>query len=287
VYWNSNAVVPFVPSAFAVAALAEVGAERQEPSPLPTGGSTEARDCCLRQITAAESSFVWGWAEVAYDPPDGAKLTVRYDLQHGTPDEPTDEPIRSELLFVSPYFIPSQDGLRHMGEMTRGGLRVAVLTNSLASTDALAAHGGYARYRVDLLRQGVELYEYRPEPGNSHDDPHLWPRSTDSSLHAKLIVVDRRRSIVGSMNQDPRSRLHNTESWVSIESPELAEILAQHFDEGTQSHHSFRVQLHDHALEWSSDQDGAEQRYFTDPLTSPWRRFLSELSALIVPEDLL
>jgi putative cardiolipin synthase len=40
-------------------------------------------------------------------------------------------------------------------------VRIRVLTNSLASNDAPAAHAGYARYRRDLLGLGIELYEMR------------------------------------------------------------------------------------------------------------------------------
>ena len=42
-------------------------------------------------------------------------------------------------------------------------VRVRVLTNSLASNDMLAAHSGYAKTRRQLLKNGMELYELRPD----------------------------------------------------------------------------------------------------------------------------
>ncbi len=55
----------------------------------------------------------------------------------------------------SPYFVP-HDGRR--GGAWRAeraaGVRVAILTNSLAATDAVAVQAGYAPYRVPLLRRG-------------------------------------------------------------------------------------------------------------------------------------
>jgi putative cardiolipin synthase len=93
----------------------------------------------------------------------------------------------SELLIVSPYFVPSEDGRRHLAEMRVRGVRVAVLTNSLASTDSPAAHTGYARHRAALLGDGVELYETRPEPGAPHTavrtagDMHRLPAFTPRS----------------------------------------------------------------------------------------------------------
>ena len=89
------------------------------------------------------------------------------------------------------------------------------------------------------------------------------------------------------MNQDPRSRLYNTESWVSIESPELATKLAQLFEENTLAHHSFRPRLRNDALEWVTEERGKEVRYRSDPLASSWKRFLSNVSSIFIPEDLL
>ena len=63
---------------------------------------------------------------------------------------------RREALLISPYFVPGEAGLEELIELRRRGVRVSVVTNSLAATDVVAVHGGYARYRERLLAEGVE-----------------------------------------------------------------------------------------------------------------------------------
>ncbi|MGS0626086.1 phospholipase D-like domain-containing protein, partial [Ralstonia sp. VS2407] len=70
-----------------------------------------------------------------------------------------------EFLVLSPYFVPHDAGVNALGRLTARGVRVAILTNSLAATDAIAVQAGYAPYRVPMLERGVELYEYKPDPG--------------------------------------------------------------------------------------------------------------------------
>ena len=47
--------------------------------------------------------------------------------------------------------IPVGDFLRHITEDVGQGVQVRLLTNSLASNDATAAHSQYKKYRQDLL----------------------------------------------------------------------------------------------------------------------------------------
>ena len=287
-YWNSKSAIPFVTGApKETERIQRADAEAKECSRTECRGSNA--NTYLRLIESAELPLVWAPARVTYDKPHEPKLPPPYGIQHGMSDvSPDPDAAGFELLFISPYFIPSREGLEHLGDMRRRGVRIAVLTNSLASTDAPAAHAGYARYRADLLRCGVELFEFRPVPGGPHPTRHLWARhASAASLHAKVIVIDRRRAIVGSMNQDPRSRLYNTESWVSIDSPALAGKLADLFEESTQMHHSFRLRTRGDVLEWVTQEGGLEVRYESDPLASAWKRFLSGVTSMFVPEDLL
>jgi len=192
---------------------------------------------------------------------------------------------------VSPYFIPSEDGHRHLGEMRARGVRVAVLTNSLASTDSPAAHAGYARHRVALLRAGVELYEVRPQPGVRHRRSHRWGDASPSSLHAKIIVQDRMRAIVGSSNQDARSRLHNTEAWIAVDSADVAADLAALFAAGADAQHAFKVELNEVAgtsrIAWSTEEGDAIVRYDVEPVTGPWLRLWRSILGVLVPEHML
>jgi putative cardiolipin synthase len=234
----------------------------------------------------------WARALAIYDHPDLDKSAVVSGIEHGmSDDQPSASATQGELLIMSPYFIPEEDGRRHLAEMVERGVRVAVLTNSLASTDSTAAHAGYARHRVELLRSGVALYEARPEPGVSHRRSHRWGRVSPSSLHAKIVVQDRTRAIVGSLNQDPRSRLHNTEAWIAIESPELAADLADLFGEASDLHHSFELSLSvargEPKIEWKTEEEGRINRYDVEPIASPWLRLLRQTLGALIPEHQL
>lgn len=295
-YWNS-------PDAIPLPAL-DLAADTNESTPadhrLETRLSQAAaepyrlRDSALPQaLTSGAVSMTWAQAQAGCDPPGKPSSATSDELFHVWPDADGKLiPTRSELIVVTPYFISSRHAREHLQQMRERGLRVAVLTNSLASTDSPAAHGGYARYRAELLRRGVEIFELRPEPGDPHPVRHRWHKRTPAALHAKIVIVDRTRAIIGSSNQDPRSRLHNTESWVTIDSPALASRMAALFDESTQDDHAYRVRLRDplsgdDALIWETVNDGARVRYEAEPGVSAWMRWWMTLLSIMLPEDLL
>jgi len=198
---------------------------------------------------------------------------------------------RSELLLVSPYFIPSEEGLAGMATLVQRGVRVRILTNSLASADPVPlAHAGYARKRARLLAAGVELHEMRPDDAAAARKP-IRP-SVGAYLHTKAIVVDRRHVLVGSMNLDPRSRLSNTEIGLLIDSPEFGATLGALFDDAVEPARAFRVTRHEGPagavqLRWTSEEAGQPVQYDHDPLASPWKRALSSLLEALAPEELL
>jgi putative cardiolipin synthase len=296
-YWNSMAAVPAedvleIPAAPERAIVREALQSRfQACSGTPVcdwltqGGLVDA-------LRSGSVALTWAGAQAIYDHPDHDKSGPVSGIEHGAPgDQPGGTRTQRELLIASPYFIPGEDGRRHLAEMVEGGARVAVLTNSLASTDSPAAHAGYARYRVDLLRSGVELYEARLEPGAPHRRSHRWGRASPTSLHAKVIVQDRARAIVGSLNQDPRSRLHNTEAWVAVESAELAADLAALFEEATEPQHAFQLALSGdgdvQTIKWRSEEDGKAVRYDVEPHASVWLRLWRTTLGALIPEHQL
>jgi len=237
--------------------------------------------------------LVWASARFLADAPEGEKSGIASGIEHGyIGDDPAGAQTVSELLIASPYFIPDAHGIAHLTQMSRRGVRVAVLTNSLASTDSVAAHAGYAGRRAELLSAGVELHEFKPQNGMQHRWRHRWGRASPASLHTKLVVQDRTRVVIGSLNQDPRSRLHNTESWLMIESRELAAELADHFEEGIDLHHSFRVEYGSNAaggdsLSWLSSEQGLIVRHDSEPMTDVWLLLWRATLRWLVPEHLL
>lgn len=250
---------------------------------------TELREA----LRAGRLPLAWASARFLADMPEGEKTGIPSGVEHGyVGDDPAGSRTVSELLIASPYFIPDAHGIAHLTQMSRGGVRVAVLTNSLASTDSVAAHAGYAGRRSELLSAGVELHEFKPQNGLQHRWRHRWGHASPASLHTKLVVQDRARVVIGSFNQDPRSRLHNTESWLLIESRELAAELAAHFEEGTELHHSFRVERTNNAagsasLAWLSSEQGSFVRHDTEPMTDAWLRLWRSVLRTLIPEHLL
>ena len=109
--------------------------------------------------------FEWGTAHVIYDDP--AKITASRDqteLFLVTQLNPHIEGVTDELIIFSPYFVPGVEGAAELRAMVAKGVRVRILTNSLASTDVRAVHAGYSKYRKTLLQGGVEIYEVDPTP---------------------------------------------------------------------------------------------------------------------------
>jgi putative cardiolipin synthase len=197
------------------------------------------------------------------------------------------EAARKEVILISPYFIPSERGVGILSALVRRGVQVRILTNSLASTDVPLVHAGYARYRERLLAAGVTLYEMRPEARPRGVRSWKPGASTNASLHAKAIIVDRQQVLVGSMNFDPRSRQDNTESALLLQSAQLGANLGALFDEAVRPDDAYRVVLAGPGtLNWIAEQDGKEVRYDREP-AGWWRRFLSALFARFAPEDLL
>ena len=217
---------------------------------------------------------------------------------------PEFEALDSELLLVSPYFVPGETGVDRLRSLVQRGVKVRVLTNSLASTDVPAVYAGYKRYRRALLEAGVELYELKPtavhtakhdQPSGSRDaeaKPSL-AGSSHASLHAKSMAFDRRALFVGSMNLDPRSVFTNTEIGVVVEHPGLVAQRVETIDRRLPEI-SFRLELAPPAgpdstpgIEWVTPVDGQAMRYSREPMTHGWQRFKVWLYSLLPIEHLL
>jgi cardiolipin synthase C len=124
------------------------------------------------------------------------------------------------VLIQSPYLVLSDPALALLGRLRARGVAVHVSTNSLASTDNLQAFSGYRNQRESLLRLGLRIHEYRPDPAVQHQLMQRYERLRAEApvfaLHAKTLVIDRRVVYVGTYNLDPRSENLNTEVGVVI-----------------------------------------------------------------------
>ena len=153
------------------------------------------------------------------------------------------EAASSEIIIISPYFVPGDAVVDVLCQHARRGVSVRVLTNSLASNDVAAVHAGYTRYRIPLLRCGVQLYELNEHLQAAERRYFTWLSDVrKSSLHAKTMIFDKSKMFVGSFNLDPRSLYLNTEIGLVFEQPEIAGPAAEKFDANIERF-AFRVEL--------------------------------------------
>jgi putative cardiolipin synthase len=199
---------------------------------------------------------------------------------------------RRELDLVSPYFVPGLDGTRDLAALARSGVKVRVLTNSLAATDVSAVHAGYARYREELLEAGAVLYELKPgaapPPRPAQERRQNPGGSSAASLHAKTFAVDRERIFVGSLNLDPRSVRLNTEMGVVIDSPVLARRLAEEIDKVVPTlAYEVRLRSPGGGMEWIERGPAGETRHGGEPGAGRLRRLWVDFLSLLPIEWLL
>jgi putative cardiolipin synthase len=249
----------------------------------------------LSQMVDGTLALEWAPARVVSDDPRKVLLPPDRQETHLLPhlEDIFGHP-QHELALISPYFVPGKAGADSMVDMAGHGVRVQVLTNSLAATDVGPVYSGYVRYREQLLRGGVRVFELKPaaKPPRSRDDDdaEIQPRgiagsrgggSSSASLHAKTFATDRDRVFVGSFNLDPRSAALNTEMGVVLESHVLASQVSDAFREAI-PRSAYEVRLVDGKTVWIEKTPTGEVKYESTPgvgaMRSLWVGFLSLLS---------
>ncbi len=293
-YWNSDVVVPV--AAFGVADISDserLQAARNtlEQRALQYMDSDYVHaireEGVLERLKLADMRFYRGRAALLYDSPDKVSATAVTAETHLAPQlAPLFTEAQGEVVVVSPYFVPGEKLVTFFGELVAQGIRVRILTNSLAANDVGLVHAGYIRYREALIRSGVEMYEFKPSP-NQITRNKKWIGSSAASLHAKTMGSAHSRVFVGSFNLDPRSIALNTEMGILIENEAVATQLHDTFDIMV-NRQAYRVELVDGDLRWVDPAaDGAPQTYDTEPHTTWWQRFAAGTLSLIVPESML
>lgn len=255
---------------------------------------TALRDSDLSaRLRADDIQYSWGEAEALYDEPEKITQPPGSRETHLTPKlAPYIERLTDEFIILSAYFVPGKEGVEFLRQLAERGVRVRLLTNSLASTDVAIVHAGYGKYRLDLLRAGVELYEVdkRVLKDQTRKGGGL-TGSSRASLHAKAFIFDREELFIGSLNLDPRSTDQNTEIGIAFHSPEMARKLARGFDENL-ADVAFRLELRTlndgrETIRWIGTSQGEEVVFKTDPYTSFWKRFWVGLAGVLPIESQL
>ena len=297
VMWNSEWAIPINALASvqlsqedireryqALRAFAETPANL--PYPLP---ATEPTREALLAAWAAEA--IRAPAEFVYNPP---AITAGDEANGTVVADHLLELIGAaggEVLVESAYFIVSDAALQQLQPLLDKGVNIDVLTNSLVTTDVWTIHAGYTRNRKDILRQGIGLYEFRPDAASCRrliENDRLDCAGFEFSLHAKSVVFDRTLVYVGSFNLNPRSRYLNTETALIVHSPVLAGQIARDIEENMQPENSWRLLLDGAGrLEWHARTDGVDTVDRHEPDAGPWLRFKSRLFSLFPVEKYL
>jgi putative cardiolipin synthase len=164
---------------------------------------------------------------------------------------------RESAIVESPYLVPTRALRAGLRRALSRGVRIRILTNSLAATDNLWPQAGYVGDKAQLVRSGVELWEYQgPE-----------------CLHAKDAVIDGETVIVGSYNLDPRSQRLNRELALVVSSREVADELLRRMDRHLEG--AVRIDARGYP-------EGADERYPGIPRSKVWKLRLLRLLAPLV-----
>ena len=204
-----------------------------------------------RELGRLRSRMVNGRAVFLQDDPspeDDDRVLVR-KLSQMTKSQ------KGEVVFLSPYLIPSDGSISRLGEARDEGVKVGVLTPSLAANNQAAVHGHYKKKRGPLIDHGVYLFEMKNQPNEEIRSlvDTVPVRSKMVNLHGKAVVGDRNRCFVGSLNLDPRAVEINTESGLLIDSPKLSEELFSLIKRAAGPENAWRVKRDEKGrLSWSS-----------------------------------
>ena len=245
VFWNSDYVYPVDavvrPAAGSPTARCDdLGAALESTGPPPADRTVPPRFASYAQVPAdldaGRLRMVAAHAELRVDPIDkisGSRLNDRQGTVRAFVGELT-RAARTEVVAVSPYFVPGKLGMETIEMLSRRGVRMRVLTNSLAATDEPVVYGGYIRYAVPMMRLGLELHELSPSLVRESRLGRF--AGAQGMLHAKILIVDQAKVFVGSLNIDGRSERYNTEIGMLIDSPEIAGELLDMLDFGNSSY---------------------------------------------------
>ena len=256
-YWNSDQAFPLevaAPRRSAKGDLAQFTAfteaaylsekDRLQAFSLEPSDWTDHFEDLVRGFAAGPGQYVQDPPDVNKEPPE--RFYVEFEKLVAR--------TQKKLIISSPYFIPEEELVEQLAALVARGVRVVVLTNSLASNNHIVAHTGYKRWRERLIEAGIELYESRSDSSavSYYTTPPTKPGFL--GLHSKATVVDDTWSYVGSPNVDPRSMVLNTENGFFVESADLAARVTKLIERDIEPGNAWRVSLDEKGkLRWTSD----------------------------------
>ena len=211
-------------------------------------------------IAATPESFptlardvVWGQVDFIHDRPGKNDNRMRLGGSGQTTQALARlaEGAQERIVIQSPYVVLSDKALALFKKLIARGVKVRISTNSLAATDNIQAFSGYRNQRDKLLKMGLEIFEYRPDP-EVHSKLMVRVAANAKppifALHAKSMVVDGKLAFIGTYNLDPRSENLNTEVGVVIHDASVARKVEQSIETDMQRGNS-----------WNAAQDKPDQ----------------------------
>ncbi len=133
---------------------------------------------------------------------------------------------KQQIVIQSPYLVLSSQAIKLFKAAIKRGVTVRINTNSMAATDNVQAFSGYRNQREQLIKMGIEIFEYKPDPHIKHallkQNPAFYEKPPIFAIHAKTMVVDNKTVYIGTFNFDPRSQNLNTEVGVIVQNEDLA-----------------------------------------------------------------
>jgi cardiolipin synthase len=174
----------------------------------------------------AEFLRTWAFARGDAEAPEPVRIESEGSVHCRTltdgPDEDLDQitqllgaavaQAQTSIRIMTPYFLPPRELI---GALQAASLRGVAVTLVLPARNNLPfVHWATRNMLWELLYQGVSVF-YQPPPFN----------------HAKLFVVDRGYTLIGSSNWDSRSLRLNFELQVEVFDSEFAARMADRIDE--------------------------------------------------------
>ena len=137
---------------------------------------------------------------------------------------------QTSIVIESPYFVPTRSVRDVLLRKLHDGVRVELVTNSLRSTDGVLPWVGYLKYRRRFVLAGAKVHEYKGP----------------DTLHAKSVVVDDHKALIGSLNFDRRSYNLDSEELSEADDVGIASKLTAAVDRHVQ--HAWLITAHPHRI---------------------------------------
>lgn len=128
----------------------------------------------------------------------------------------------NELIIETPYLILKDDISNDILDYLKRDGHLSILTNGLYSTDIGITYAALLKRIREPIKKGAQIYVY----GGSPPKQPIVSTSAQNGIwgiHAKTIVFDRRHTMIGTFNIDPRSESYNMElTLVCLNNEDLA-----------------------------------------------------------------